>query len=334
MMVNDRLPWFPCEPGPLLGALACMRAPKQLVYMVMLLRIYESGGACADSLDAIATRTRLNKRVVTDALDELFREGRLFRGEGGIHNPKADQIVAGSIALFKKRKRASTEAANSRWGKHKRNQQTDDAIRNADAMQIDTHLHLHKQEQEQEEREERQDSLFSNEKRTPPSDWPDDFRERFWEAYPRKTEKKSAMAKLEAIRKSGSVPWAKFIDGISRYRDHVVGSEERYIKHPTTWLNKGCWDDEHLQQKPASENRSNPAANATPTRDSAIIAGMGRALQRRREARIANGSGSSDVCGHPCASGGIDADNGATSGDDRACQQLTVLPATNGRPVR
>lgn len=151
MNISDRLPWFPCEPGPLLGALAGMRAPKQLVYMVMLLRIYESGGACPDTLDAISTRTRLNKRIVTEALDELFQEGRLFRGEDGIHNPKADRVMTESRVLFEKRKSASTKAANSKWEKHKKKQQTDGTIRNADAMQNDAHLHLHLQKESKKE---------------------------------------------------------------------------------------------------------------------------------------------------------------------------------------
>ena len=77
-----------------------------------------------------------------------------------------------------------------------------------------------------------------------PSDWPTDYRDKFWKAFPRKTEKKSAMAKLDAIKKSGAVPWAAFAAGVNRYRHHVAGTEERFIKHPTTWLNRGCWEDE------------------------------------------------------------------------------------------
>jgi hypothetical protein len=36
----------------------------------------------------------------------------------------------------------------------------------------------------------------------PPSDWPKDYREQFWALYPRRTEKKSALAKLDAIKRS------------------------------------------------------------------------------------------------------------------------------------
>lgn len=77
-----------------------------------------------------------------------------------------------------------------------------------------------------------------------PSEWPSDFREQFWTAYPRRTEKKSAIAKLEAIKRGGTVGWDTFMAGVLRYARHMAGTEERYLKHPTTWLNRGCWDDE------------------------------------------------------------------------------------------
>lgn len=79
---------------------------------------------------------------------------------------------------------------------------------------------------------------------TDAADWPEDYRETFWRLYPRRTEKKSAMAKLEAIKRGGAVRWHDFLTGVERYALHVRGTEERYIKHPTTWLNRGCWDDE------------------------------------------------------------------------------------------
>jgi hypothetical protein len=73
------------------------------------------------------------------------------------------------------------------------------------------------------------------------SDWPSDFRERFWEAYPRKLEKKSALAILDKVRRTSGVPWARFIAAVRAY---AATADPKFTKHPTTWLNKGCWDDE------------------------------------------------------------------------------------------
>ena len=288
MRDSERLPWFPCEPGPLLGALAGMRAPKQLVYLTILLRIYENGGACPDTVDALATRMRLNRKVVTESMDELVREGRLFVTDDGIRNPKADRVMESTITLREKRKRASAKAGSASAEKRKENQQTNSTKRCEIVDQPSTHLHLHKQEE---------DSLFSIENRVPGSDpesdkpkvaalplsdWPADYREQFWSGFPRKTEKKSAMAKLDAIKKSGLIPWARFIAGVFRYRNHSAGTEERYIKHPTTWLNRGCWDDEHPEQKQQSsgEGRSHIASQPRQTREDAILAGVGRFANR------------------------------------------------------
>lgn len=128
------------------------------------------------------------------------------------------------------------------------------------------------------------------------SDWPTDYREQFWKRYPRKTEKKAALAKLEAICKSAKVPWAVFIAGVDRYCGHVTGHEERYIKHPTTWLNKGCWDDEHGGQNARpGENRTVAPAGSPAPRNDPILAGMGNIADRIAQRKLAeesdNGTG-------------------------------------------
>lgn len=70
--------------------------------------------------------------------------------------------------------------------------------------------------------------------------WPSDYREQFWAAYPRKVGKAAAMRKLEQIR--GKVPFQRIIDAVRKYCS--ANHDPKFIKHPETWLNKGCWDDE------------------------------------------------------------------------------------------
>lgn len=70
-------------------------------------------------------------------------------------------------------------------------------------------------------------------------DWPNDYTERFWQAYPRKVGKGSAMRKLSAIRKDGEVSFAQLLGAIRK----IEASEERFIPHPTTWLNQGRYLD-------------------------------------------------------------------------------------------
>jgi len=154
MAKEDRLDWFPCEPSRLLGALAGMKSPKQLVYLIVLLRIYECGGACPDSIEALALRTRMNKRIVTDALSELFKEQRLYQGEGGIHNWKADEVIADSFALRERRKQAGSEGGKRTAEKTKKKQHEPPSNAAANEQPRGRQLQL-------------QDSLFSDENRAP-----------------------------------------------------------------------------------------------------------------------------------------------------------------------
>lgn len=76
-----------------------------------------------------------------------------------------------------------------------------------------------------------------------PGDWPADYREQFWKAFPRRTKKDTAMKALEKVAKAGKTRWADLINAIERYklsRDVQRGC----VMHPATWLNGGCWKDE------------------------------------------------------------------------------------------
>jgi hypothetical protein len=96
------------------------------------------------------------------------------------------------------------------------------------------------------------------------SDWPHDYREQFWKLYPRRVEKKAALAKLEAVRGTG-LPWATLLGGVNRYVAFTAGKEQRYVKHPTVWLNKGCWDDE-LKLDGGGPNGPHPGAGGAGAR--------------------------------------------------------------------
>lgn len=75
------------------------------------------------------------------------------------------------------------------------------------------------------------------------SDWPHDYAKLFWDNCPRKVEKVEAMKCLDKVRRTG-VAWSVFFAGVLRWSAASTGREKRYVKHPTTWLNKGCWTDE------------------------------------------------------------------------------------------
>lgn len=75
--------------------------------------------------------------------------------------------------------------------------------------------------------------------------------ERWWAVYPRRQSKKAARAIFERIvtRKEATID--ELMVGAERYRDDP-NREDAYTKHPTTWLNQGCWADELLPQRARS----------------------------------------------------------------------------------
>lgn len=66
----------------------------------------------------------------------------------------------------------------------------------------------------------------------------------FWDVYPRHISKSAALAKFVKLVKDGVDP-AELATGAKRYAEYARGQDPRYIKHPTTWLNQGCWEDEY-----------------------------------------------------------------------------------------
>lgn len=88
-----------------------------------------------------------------------------------------------------------------------------------------------------------------NIKKTPPKRTAD-FHSFFWPIYPNKKGKQGALKKWESLAISGKLPTTEKI--LSAIKEQI--KEKEYLcrnnkfcpewKHPSTWLNNGCWDDE------------------------------------------------------------------------------------------
>ena len=70
----------------------------------------------------------------------------------------------------------------------------------------------------------------------------------FWRQYPRKVEKKATVKAYAKALREGASP-DDIIAAVCRYAAERVGEPVRYTKHPATWLNAGCWDDEPAVQE-------------------------------------------------------------------------------------
>lgn len=77
------------------------------------------------------------------------------------------------------------------------------------------------------------------------SEWPADYREQFWEAYPRRIAKRAAFKVLERVcAKEQGLPFEVLLSAVKVYARSVAGKDMQYVAHPATWLNAGRWDDD------------------------------------------------------------------------------------------
>ena len=66
----------------------------------------------------------------------------------------------------------------------------------------------------------------------------------FWAVYPHKVAKQAARGIYDRIINKRQVTPEQLLAGARKYADERRGQDAKYTKHPTTWLNGGCWEDE------------------------------------------------------------------------------------------
>jgi hypothetical protein len=71
----------------------------------------------------------------------------------------------------------------------------------------------------------------------------DDPFEAFWQAYPRRVERRAAEKAWRAALKRKTTP-EQIITAARAYADRTRDTEPRFVKHPASWLNAGAYDDE------------------------------------------------------------------------------------------
>jgi hypothetical protein len=67
--------------------------------------------------------------------------------------------------------------------------------------------------------------------------------DRFWAAYPKRVAKEAARKAFAKAAENGTDVEA-LIAGAQRYAAERQGQDQKFTKHPATWLNAGCWEDE------------------------------------------------------------------------------------------
>ena len=71
--------------------------------------------------------------------------------------------------------------------------------------------------------------------------------DQFWACFPRRVAKLSAKKAYDKALKQTT--HQEIMAGVERYAFHTRNTEHQYIKHPASWLNAGCWEDELQDQR-------------------------------------------------------------------------------------
>ena len=82
-----------------------------------------------------------------------------------------------------------------------------------------------------------------------------DFEE-IWKIYPKKQGKEAAKKAYIKARKAGTGK-LDILSGLLKYIEFIKANrtENRYIKHGSTWFNQKCWEDDYsINEKPAANN--------------------------------------------------------------------------------
>ena len=73
----------------------------------------------------------------------------------------------------------------------------------------------------------------------------------FWKRYPRKVSKKESLRIFLNLNKDKKL---KVLKAVPIFSESVKDTEEKYIPHPSTWLNQERWEDSLTKKKQTKNN--------------------------------------------------------------------------------
>jgi hypothetical protein len=238
--------------------------------------IYLNEGPIALNEHGIAGRCKQSIRTFRTALRILLDLDKLTLSDGRLANFRAGkelENVAENRVNAGKGGKKSAEVRNSQPKPLKNNASPQASLQEDRSLKEKT--------REEEKREE--------EKKDPPlrvvDDWPSDYGDQFWQAYPRKTEKLEAMKRLSKVRKSGLVTFTDLIAGVRRYAKAVSKNDPQFTKQPSVWLNKGCWADETMPGE--SKNGQRTGNSRASGHDALLAVATGKARELDRDDTMA-----------------------------------------------
>jgi hypothetical protein len=236
----------------------------------LALHLYVESGRCDPHYAMLATELRLSRRSIIRGIAVLERAGWVSVARVGqhLHQPNQFSLLRadrGDTALSPRK--AATGVTNSadRGDKNRHSgvtygvtQQSVRTAKNSgrDSLSPDSASHADSKT------DARSKAADGKERRGHVN--ADEGFTAFWEAYPKRVEKVAALKAFAAAVKRGVDP-ETLIAGAKRYAIEQAEKNPDYTKHPATWINKGCWDDE-ASGAPVLDNDGNVIAIAARRR--------------------------------------------------------------------
>lgn len=245
--MSDRLPWFKCNPSKLLGAMAGLTADENLVYLTILLRIYDTGGPITDDAKRIARRCGLTERRAAEALKGLEEARKIVVVNGSIDSDTTHETLEEMEAVKKSAKTGGLASAAKRKEKIEQNQPSNstDVDRASSGEPTSRQLYKNKDielETKVSNKSAREARSLAREKMTVIDA---EFEGTFWPGYPHKVGKADARRAFHKARLK--IDLATIMAGLRAY---VAGKPSwQEWKSPAAWLNAERWSD---QPAPAS----------------------------------------------------------------------------------
>jgi uncharacterized protein YdaU (DUF1376 family) len=132
------------------------------------------------------------------------------------------------------RSRSASKSAKAKWLKFRENEDASAQRTHSERSALTESI---LQKEKEEERINRKKSISDEEIRFL----------KWYESYPRKVGKgRARTAYIKALKKTtGDI----LLKGSERYAGERAGEDQSFTKHPSTWLNSECWDDDPAPQK-------------------------------------------------------------------------------------
>jgi hypothetical protein len=119
----------------------------------------------------------------------------------------------------------------------------------------------------------------------------------------------------------------------SRMRLWCEANANRSVTTKANWDSTftGTWLKDSRNGNASGNTRTHQASGSAPTRDAAVIASLGRTLDRRRAARAADRSRDEELFGNVGAAGESAADTSAAPSDNESHRKFALVAASNAR---